>query len=96
LDHSMNCPNCGAAVEYDERGRTMKCPYCGSSIEIPAELWQPVEEARSASRWKKYLVLFLIVTVGLPTCLGLLGTVLGIGGGIFAAIIPFVLRIFIH
>jgi hypothetical protein len=74
----------------------MKCPFCGTSLQVPEALWQPVEEAQAVGQWKKYLIIFLAVTVGLPTCLGLLGTVLGIGGGIFAAIIPFVLRTFLR
>jgi hypothetical protein len=74
----------------------MKCPFCGTSLQVPEALWQPFEEAQTVSQWKKYVIIFLAVTVGVPTCLGLLGTVLGIGGGIFAAIIPFVLRIFVR
>lgn len=96
MPQSFNCPNCGAALEYPGAGRTMACTYCGTTVQVPQELWQPVEEARTANQWKTYLIIFLVVTVGLPTCLGLLGTVLGIGGGIFAAIIPFALHLFIR
>ena len=96
MQQTLNCPSCGAAVEYPGTGRTINCPYCATSIQVPQELWQPVEDAQTADRWKKYLIIFLIVTVGLPTCLGFLGTALGIGAGIFGAILPFILKIFIH
>ena len=96
MPSSFNCPNCGATLEYPGAGRTMKCQYCGTTVQVPEELWQPIEQAQTASQWKKYLILFLLVTVGLPTCLGLLGTVFGIGGSIFAAIIPFIIRLFVH
>ena len=93
---NFNCPNCGATLDYAGNGRTMKCQYCGTIVQVPQELWQPAEDARNATQWKKYVIIFLVLTVGLPTCLGLLGTVFGIGGSIFAAILPFVLHLFIH
>ena len=37
------------------------------------------------------LMVFLIVTVGIPTCAGIVGTLVGVGGGLLGAIIPFVL-----
>jgi hypothetical protein len=57
-------------------------------------MWQPVEQAKTASRWTTYILIFLFITVVLPTCLSLLGAALGIGGGILAAFAPFVLRFF--
>jgi hypothetical protein len=65
-------------------------------VQVPQELWEPVEEAQTVSQWKKYIIIFLLITVGLPTCLGLLGAALGIGGSIFGVIIPFALRLFSH
>ncbi len=96
MPQSFNCPNCGATLDYSGAGRTMKCPYCGTLVQVPEQLWQPVEQARTADQWKRYILIFLLITVGLPTCLGLVGTVVGIGGSIFAAIIPFIIRLFIH
>ena len=93
---TFNCPSCGGTLEYDGSGRTVKCPYCGTVAQVPEGLWQPVEQAKTVTQWKKWIILFLVLTVGLPTCLGLLGTFVGIGGGILAAIIPFVLSIFAH
>ena len=91
MAQSFGCPSCGGSLEYSGIGRTMKCPYCGTVVQVPESLWQPVEQAHAADQWKKWLVIFLVVTVGLPTCFAILGTVVGVGGGIFAAIIPFVL-----
>ncbi len=96
MPQPFNCPNCGATLDYSGVGRTMKCPYCGTLVQAPEQLWQPAEEARTVNQWKKYILIFLLITVGLPTCLGLVGTVVGIGGGIFAAIIPFIIRLLIH
>jgi len=92
----FNCPNRGAALEYPGTCRTMKCQYYGTAVQVPEELWRAVEQSQTAAPWKKYILIFLLLTVGLPTCLGLLGALLGIGGSVFAAIIPFILRIFIH
>lgn len=50
----LDCPNCGAAIEWDGRyGRPVKCPYCGSAF-LPAatqmgKVWlmtDPVARAR--------------------------------------------------
>jgi len=74
----------------------MKCPYCGTLAQAPAELWQPIEQAQSASRWRKWIMLFVVVTIVFSTCLGLAGAVVGIGGSILAAIIPVILSFFVH
>jgi hypothetical protein len=92
--HAFECPSCGGALKYAGRGRTAKCPYCGTVAQVPSDLWQPVEQAQSTQQWKKWIAIFLLVTVVLPTCLGLLGAALGIGGGIFATILAFILAIF--
>lgn len=88
---TFNCPSCGGTLDYAGAGRTMKCPYCGTVAQVPAALWQPAEQAQFASQGKKWLMVFLIVTVGIPTCAGIVGTLVGVGGGLLGAIIPFVL-----
>lgn len=93
---SFSCPSCGGTLEYNGSGRTMKCPYCGTVAQVPEDLWQPIEQARTASQWKRWIIIFLVVTVGIPTCLSIVGAVVGIGGGIFAAIIPFILSFFVQ
>jgi hypothetical protein len=91
---TFSCPNCGGTLEYDGHGRTMKCAYCGTVAQVPEALWQPIEQAQSVQQWKKWIVIFLVLTVGLPTCLGLVGTLVGVGGAILGAIVPFVVSIF--
>jgi hypothetical protein len=94
LAQTFSCPNCGAMLEYGGSGRDMKCPYCGTTVQIPESVWQPVEQARNGNRWMTYILIFLFITVVLPTCLSLLGAALGIGGGVLAAFAPFILRFF--
>ena len=91
MSPTISCPSCGGALEYGGSGRTVKCPYCGTVAQVPEALWQPLVQAETASQVKKWIIIFLILTVGLPTCLGIAGAVLGVGGGILAAILPFVL-----
>jgi LSD1 subclass zinc finger protein len=93
---TFSCPSCGGTLEYTGEGRTVKCPYCGTVAQIPEALWQPAEQAQTTSQMKKWVIIFLVVTVVLPTCLGLIGTAVGIGGGLLAAIVPFVLAVFGH
>jgi hypothetical protein len=91
---TFSCPSCGATLEYDGKGRTAKCQFCGTVAQVPQEFWQSVERAQTMEQWKKWIVLFLVVTVVIPTCLGIVGTVLGIGGGILGALAPFILSLF--
>ena len=92
----FECPSCGGTLEYGGHGRTSKCPYCGTVCQVPEVLWTSAEQSQATQQWQKWVVIFLVVTVVLPTCLGLIGTVLGIGGGLLAAIVPFILAISGH
>jgi hypothetical protein len=62
--------------------------------QVPQEFWQSVEQAQALGQWKKWIVIFLVVTVVIPTCLGIVGTLLGIGGGILGALAPFIVSLF--
>jgi hypothetical protein len=43
---TLNCPNCGAPVEYDGSDiPALKCSFCGTTISIPAEM-RPAKPAR--------------------------------------------------
>ncbi len=90
---TFTCPSCGAAVEFLGVGRTTRCSYCGSAVAVPEALWQPLEHARSIGQWKTYVLVFLIITLVLPTCASIVATVLGVGGGILAVFAPFILRL---
>jgi hypothetical protein len=100
----FNCTSCGASLEYDASPEhTMRCEYCGTTIPVPEEFWQAAEAKQTLNKWGKYLILFLVLVVVVPTCLSLVGALLGIGGsiiGIFVAFIaPFfknIINLFIH
>ncbi len=34
---SVNCPNCGAAVSYDENHKTVNCSFCGAVLDMTEE-----------------------------------------------------------
>jgi len=38
MSHSLNCPNCGAPLEYDGNDPIIRCPYCNSSVIVPENL----------------------------------------------------------
>jgi hypothetical protein len=90
---TFSCPSCGGTLEYGGNSRTLKCTYCGTVAQVPEALWQPLERAQTASQVKTWIVIFLVVTVVLPTCLGVIGTAVGIGGGLLAAVVSFVLAL---
>jgi hypothetical protein len=103
MSQSFNCPNCGATLEYPGSGRTMNCGYCNTLIQVPKEVWEPLEAAqqqvelqKTEKRWVRYLVIFLVVTVGLPLCLGLVGTVVGLLASLLGVTLPFILPSLIH
>ena len=93
---TFDCPSCGAGLEYSGFGRTVRCAYCANSVAVPEELWRPVENARSVRRWLVYLVIFLVLTVVLPTCIGLFGALLGVIIPIFTALLGFIIQLFVH
>jgi len=95
LAQTFNCTGCGAALEYTlGPEHTLRCQYCGISMPVPEEFWREAEVKQTMSKWGKYLIIFLVITIGIPTCLGLVGTLLGIGGSIIGIIIGFLAQIF--
>ena len=92
MSHSYECPSCGGTLDFTG-ARTAKCPYCDTVVQVPEALWQPYAQTQSVAPWKKSIAIFLVVTVVMPTCLGIAGTLLGIGGGILGALAPFILTL---
>lgn len=103
MSQTFTCSNCGANLQYDGTARTMKCSFCNGNAEVPEQLWQAAESAKqeveiqqTQKKWGKYLLIFLAITVGLPTCLGLVGTLvatlLGFGGAIIGILAPFLIK----
>ncbi len=93
MTHGFDCPHCGGAIEYVGSGRSIKCTYCGRSVPVPEALWQPIEHAKSIGQWKTFVLVFLIITLVLPTFVSLLAKALGVGGGLLAVFSPFVIRL---
>ncbi|NUM49311.1 MAG: hypothetical protein HUU38_31810 [Anaerolineales bacterium] len=107
MSPTFSCPNCGGTLEYTGQAaqtgvQTISCGYCGNLVAVPNELWQPIEDAKTAqtvNQWTKYLLIFIIVVFVVPTCLGVIGALLGIGGsiiagivGIFTSLLPFLFK----
>ena len=95
---SFSCPNCGASLDYHGAQHVMQCTFCNATIAVPEELWRPAEEARqqveqqnTEKRWMKVLWIFLGITVGLPLCLALVGTLIGLVASILGIAVPFLL-----
>ncbi len=38
---TLECPNCGAPLEYKGSDPTVRCPFCHTSVVVPEELRQP-------------------------------------------------------
>jgi LSD1 subclass zinc finger protein len=101
MAQTFNCTGCGATLEYSSgMERIKKCQYCGTSVPVPEEFWREAEAKKAMSKWGRYLTIFLVITVGIPTCLGIVGALLGIGGSIIGTIIailaPFASLLFPH
>jgi LSD1 subclass zinc finger protein len=101
MAQTFKCTSCGAALEYAGGSEhSITCTYCGTTVSVPEQFWQEVETKKTMSKWGKYLAIFLVVTIGIPTCLGIVGTLLGIGGsiiGMIAALLaPFATLLFPH
>jgi hypothetical protein len=102
MPQSFSCPSCGGILEHSGHDAHISCPYCGNTLAVPTELWQPSQQAKTAedvSRYARYLLIFIAIVVGVPTCLGLIGTLLGLGGAIvgvivavLAPLLPFLFR----
>jgi hypothetical protein len=84
------CPSCGGTIAYSGTAPTTVCPYCGNTVAVPDELRQPglaleaQETGRKATRW---IVIFLVLVVGVPTCVGLAGTVISVAVGLLVPIL---------
>ena len=88
MAQTFNCTGFGAVLEYHgEPEHTMLCQYCGTNVHVPEEYWQEAELKQTMNKWGKYLIIFLVITVGIPTCLGLIGSILGIWIGLLGALL---------
>jgi hypothetical protein len=99
---TFNCPNCGAQLEYQGGNISPVCQYCGNSVVVPADLQQAhaQDEVQRILTWPELrrnrwfqvgVALFFIIFI-LPTCIGLIGSLLGIFAGIGVPIIAVILQ----
>jgi DNA-directed RNA polymerase subunit RPC12/RpoP len=99
---TFNCPNCGAQLEYQGGDTSLVCQYCGNSVVVPADLQEAhaEEEVRKIFTWAELrknrwfqvgVALFFVIFV-LPTCIGVIGSLLGIVAGVGAPIFAFILQ----
>jgi len=96
---NFNCPNCGGMLDYTGSEPTTRCPYCSNLVPVPFEFRQAGLERQATQTAKqvgKWVIVFFVLVVGLPTCLGLVATVLGIvmglAGPLLAIILTFLVR----
>jgi len=98
----FNCPDCGAQLEYQGGGPSLVCQYCGNTVMVPLELKeaQAEEEARKMltwpelrkNRWFQIGVALFVVIFVLPTCIGLVASLLGVAVGVGAPIVALILQ----
>ncbi len=92
MSMTFQCPDCGAQLEYQGGSSSQVCSYCGNSVVAPEEIQQAQQQEamRKAltwpelrkNRWFQIFVVFIFITVVLPTCLALAGAVVGILAGV--------------
>lgn len=105
---SLTCPKCGAPLEAPaDEAAMLICPFCNTPVELPraARAAPPAPAERPVTRlslnWREWtplmrlLVIFIIVTVVLPACLGLAGSCLGIAAGFLGPLLAVLLPLFI-
>jgi hypothetical protein len=99
---TFNCPNCGAQLEYQGGNISLVCQYCGNSVVVPADLQQAhtQDEVRRIMTWSELrrnrwfqigVALFFVIFI-LPTCIGLIGSLVGIFAGVGAPIVAVILQ----
>jgi LSD1 subclass zinc finger protein len=94
MPEQFSCPNCGAQLEYTADQATIKCAFCNSVVQVPQEIVQAarqqaeqVVDAQAASKWTKWIIIFVIVVFVVPSCLGFGGTIFGVVASILASFI---------
>jgi hypothetical protein len=96
---TFNCPNCGGHLRYSGAAPSLTCQYCGSQVAVPDELRAPalqLEAQQTAGRYGRYLIIFILLAVGVPTCLGLAGSFIGLAAGILVPLITIFTSFFLH
>jgi LSD1 subclass zinc finger protein len=93
MARTLNCPGCGAALEYYGTASPLRCAYCNNLVEVLAELRLEVASVTANQRLKaltpavKYLLVFVIIVTVIPACISLIGALIGIVAGVGAPIL---------
>ncbi len=99
---NFNCPNCGGSLNYKGELTIMQCQYCNSTVAVPQEIRAAAtavavgEGVKKITPMVKYFIIFMILITVVPTCIGLIasliGVVVGIGAPILVVILSFIGR----
>lgn len=93
MEQTIDCPGCGAKIDYPGGGeQSIRCQYCNSVIPVPEELWRAEQSAKAVRKWSLYFVIFIVIVFLCPACVGIIGSLVGVGGTVFASL----LHLFIH
>ncbi len=99
MAQTFNCPNCGGSVSLAGTDPTVRCEYCGNLVPVPDALREAglsQQAARTTNQAVRYLAIFLLLVVGVPTCLGLAGTLVatlvGVGAPLLSVILTILLK----
>ena len=78
----------------------MNCPYCNSTVSVPEELYKAAEDATIAqdiskiSPWVKVFLIVIIASIVIPTCIGIIATLIGIVAGVGTPLLVIILSLF--
>ncbi len=92
------CPSCGGALSYAGTAPTLVCSYCGSTVAVPDALRQPglqLEAQQTATQTTRWFIIFLVLVFGVPTCLGLAGSVIALAAGLLVPLLTLVMAFFL-
>jgi hypothetical protein len=89
MAQSFNCPQCGAPVQYTGEEERVTCVFCGSQAPVSAEQVNAIRAKKLGAKAKPWVIVFV-----LPTCLGLVGTFLGVAAGFLGPLIAIIVSIF--
>jgi reverse gyrase len=92
--YAFACPNCGGQVNDAGDQPTTRCPYCQNIIPVPEGIRQAIQEQqtqKTLSRTMKYILILVIVVFVVPTCTGLVATLIGIVTGVTMPVLSILL-----
>ena len=91
---TLTCSNCGGANTYDGHSEAVHCQYCGTLLPLP----EPVKATRQSrvlaaqgGLAARYLLIAVLFTIAVPTCLGLAGAAIGLLAPILGILLQLIL-----